>query len=323
MRKFVMAVLVLLIPASAFAEDKFIRTFKNTAGDTAALETATVRYEKTINNYPVIVDVHGAVHLADKAYYIRKNIEFESYDTVLYELVADETGQRPNKNGQDMYAMFSNFIELESQLGVIDYQAKNFVHADLTKKELTKKMRANGDDMTTLFLEFLLNAIRQQNKTAFALEDAVSEGRITVEQSRKRSQPQINLMQLLIDPNRAVKIKRMMADAMAETDVAASFGPVIGGYLIAERNKKCIAALEIEFEVLRAHPRYINGLGFPGPKFAIFYGAAHMPDLEKRILALGFKRTKIKWTQAWDLFYEDADYKDPLLELLRQLQKLE
>ena len=71
-----------------------------------------------------------------------------------------------------MYAMFSNFIELESQLGVNDYQAKNFVHADLTKKELTKKMRANGDDMTTLFLEFLLNAIRQQNKTAFALEDA-------------------------------------------------------------------------------------------------------------------------------------------------------
>ena len=172
MRKFVMAVLVLLIPVSAFAEEKFIRTFKNTAGDTAALEMAIVRYEKTINNYPVIVDVHGAVHLADKAYYIRKNIEFESYDTVLYELVANEAGQRPNKNGQDMYAMFSNFIELESQLGVIDYQAKNFVHADLTKKELTKKMRANGDDMTTLFLEFLLNAIRQQNKTAFALEDA-------------------------------------------------------------------------------------------------------------------------------------------------------
>lgn len=318
MRKFVTAILVLLIPVSVLAEERFMRTVKED-GKTVALETATVRYEKTINDYPVIVDVHGAIHVADKAYYIRKNIEFESYDAVLYELVSDEVGQRPKKGKQDMYSMFSNFIELEGQLGVIDYKPENFVHADMTKKELAKKMRANGDDATTLVIEFMLHTMRQQNKIAFAMEDAIASGR-RIPQSVQQ-QPQVDLLQLLMDPNRAVKIKRMMADSMTETDVAGSFGPVIGGYLIVERNKKCMSALGIEFEALRAHPRYRKG--FPGPKFAIFYGAAHMPDLEKRILALGFKRTKIKWTRAWDNLRLRKTSGDPLLELLQQLQKLQ
>ena len=312
MRKLMIAALVLLIPASVFAEEKFVRTVKQ-GGKTIALETATAYYEKEIGGKKIRVDVYGAVHVADKAYYIRRNVEFELYDKVLYELVSDEPGQRPKKGKQGMYAMFKTFIELENQLGVIDYQAKNFLHADLTKKELTQKMRANGDNMMTLLLEFMLQTLRQQNKTTFALEDAVAKGQITARQAQKQlqgSQVELDLLQLLTDPNRAVKIKRMMANSM-DKSVSTSFGPTIGGYLIDERNKKCISVLKGELA---------KG---DGSRYAIFYGAAHMPDMEKRLLALGFKRTKVKWTRAWDNLRLRKSSGDPLLELLRQLQKLQ
>ena len=34
---------------------------------------------------------------------------------------------------------------------------------------------------------------------------------------------------------------------------------------------------------------------------AIFYGAAHLPDMEQRLLKQGFKLQKSEWLKAWDL----------------------
>jgi hypothetical protein len=36
-------------------------------------------------------------------------------------------------------------------------------------------------------------------------------------------------------------------------------------------------------------------------KLAIFYGAAHLPDMETRLLARGFRRTELEWVTAWDV----------------------
>jgi hypothetical protein len=36
-----------------------------------------------------------------------------------------------------------------------------------------------------------------------------------------------------------------------------------------------------------------------GSKIAIFYGAAHMPDLEERLLARGYRRLGQGWDVAW------------------------
>ena len=33
----------------------------------------------------------------------------------------------------------------------------------------------------------------------------------------------------------------------------------------------------------------------------IYYGAAHMPDFEERLLARGFTKTGERWLTAWDL----------------------
>jgi hypothetical protein len=36
-------------------------------------------------------------------------------------------------------------------------------------------------------------------------------------------------------------------------------------------------------------------------KIGIFYGAAHYPDMEERMLKQGFKKTAHEWLTAWDV----------------------
>jgi hypothetical protein len=36
-------------------------------------------------------------------------------------------------------------------------------------------------------------------------------------------------------------------------------------------------------------------------KLAIFYGAGHMPDFEKRLIEQGFKQIGEQWQTAWDV----------------------
>ena len=36
-------------------------------------------------------------------------------------------------------------------------------------------------------------------------------------------------------------------------------------------------------------------------RLAVFYGAGHMPDLEKQLLERGFRKVRHEWLTAWDL----------------------
>ena len=58
--------------------------------------------------------------------------------------------------------------------------------------------------------------------------------------------------------------------------------------IIGDRNAKCLEVMDTE-------------LGKGRKKLAIFYGAAHFPDMEKRLLEKGFKMTKQEWATAWDV----------------------
>jgi hypothetical protein len=62
-----------------------------------------------------------------------------------------------------------------------------------------------------------------------------------------------------------------------------------GSVILTERNK---AALKVLDETIKAGKK----------KIALFYGAAHMPDLSKRVREMGFKPSgPVEWKAAWDL----------------------
>lgn len=69
--------------------------------------------------------------------------------------------------------------------------------------------------------------------------------------------------------------------------------------LVTERNKVVMEKLAVALAQGRRN-------------IGIFYGAGHMPDLEKRLLAEGFRRTGMDYLTAWDIAGSARSGKFPL-----------
>src|SRR5215212_4290009 len=85
--------------ADAAAEKpRFLRLTRDEKKTPQALETAIVTYVPVDPaKGDITVELVGAVHIGDKAYYEALNKEFEQYDALLYELVAPENTKVPKE----------------------------------------------------------------------------------------------------------------------------------------------------------------------------------------------------------------------------------
>jgi hypothetical protein len=267
------------------AEDKptevteFIRVRKDEDGKPLALETAIVRYVSQKGEEGVTLDLIGAVHVADRAYYEHLNKRFEQYDAMLFELVAEKGTVVPKggKKGGDMLPveMMKNMLKLDSQLEHIDYTKKNFVHADLSFKDMKEAMAKRGEDGLTLTLGILRDVLKEANR----MEKLQAENPTEL--------PDITLGDLFFGTS-GPKLKRFLAVQLAMQGTGA-MGETLNTLLIEDRNQAALKVFQTEMA---------NGKR----KMALFYGAAHMPDFEKRLLAdYGLKRDKVEWVTAWDL----------------------
>ena len=275
----VLSCLIPTLPAAGadYSEARFIRIQRNENRDPVALQTAIAKYLPAGGEKSVEIDLVAVVHIGEKAYYERLNKEFEKYDAVLYELVAPE-GNKPPMGGEmksdNPVAMLQQgmklFLRLEHQLEVVDYQKTNFIHADLSPEGMKKAMKEHGDDEITIVLGVIADFLRKKNLDADKPEPQA---------------PDISLTDLL-NPK---KFKRMMSQQFEDAGGDVGLGGTINRLLVEDRNKACIRVLQQQ-------------LAAGKKKIAIFYGAAHMPDFEKRLREdFGLKRDKEEWLTAWDL----------------------
>jgi hypothetical protein len=274
----VLACLIPTLPAAgADSESRFIRIQRNENRDPVALQTAIAKYVPAGGEKSVEIDLIAVVHIGEKAYYEGLNKEFEKYDAVLYELVAPE-GNKPPKDAErrsdNPVAVLQQgmklFLRLEHQLEVVDYQKANFIHADLSPEEMKKAMKERGDDQMTIVLGVIADFLRKKNLDADKPEPQA---------------PAISLADLL----NPTKFKRMMAQQFEEAGGDAGLGGTINRLLVEDRNKACIKVLQ---QQLTAGKK----------KIAIFYGAAHMPDFDKRLKEdFGMMRISSDWINAWSL----------------------
>ena len=275
----VLACLIPTLPAAGadFRNPEFIRIQRNENRDPVALQTAIAKYVPAGSEKGAEIDLVAVVHIGEQAYYERLNKEFEKYDAVLYELVAPE-GNKPPQGGEmksdNPLAMLQQgmtfFLGLEHQLQVVDYRKSNFVHADLSPEGMKKAMRERGDDKMTIILGVIADLLRKRNLDADKPEPQT---------------PDISLTDLL-NPK---KLKRIMAQQFEDAGGDVSLGGTINRLLVEDRNKACIKVLQ---QQLTAGKK----------KIAIFYGAAHMPDFDKRLKEdFGMKRTESEWITAWNL----------------------
>jgi len=287
--RFVLLVAACLLPLCGVpsrAEDKskperYMRVLFDDMEKPQAMETAIVRFKYTDPaKADCYVDLVGAVHIGDKDYYETLNKEFEDYDALLYELVAPK-GAKVTKGAKggtgsfvsELQLMMKRALALEFQLELVDYEKENFVHADMTPDEFSQSMTKLKEDPLTLFFRLMTASAKYQAES-------------------KRPPPSdLVILSALFDRKRGPTVlKRIFAEQLAEADVLleALNGPQ-GSTIITERNKKAIEVLE---EELKAGKK----------KLGIFYGAAHMQDMEQRMCErLGLKRDSTRWLKAWDL----------------------
>jgi len=280
----VLACLIPTLPAAGadFRNPEFIRIQRNENRDPVALQTAIAKYVPAGGEKGAEIDLVAVVHIGEQAYYERLNKEFEKYDALLYELVAPE-GNKPPKGGEmksdNPLAMLQQgmtfFLGLEHQLEVVDYRKSNFIHADLSPEGMKKAMKERGDDKMTIILGVIADLLRKRNLDADKPEPQA---------------PDISLTDLL-NPK---KFKRIMAQQFEDAGGDVSLGGTINRLLVEDRNKACIKVLQ---QQLTAGKK----------KIAIFYGAAHMPDFDKRLKEdFGMKRTESEWITAWNLADDDG-----------------
>lgn len=266
-------VISLALPASVLAKKappaatEFIRVERNETHVT--LQTAVTRYSKG----DIHVDLIGAVHIGDKAYYKKLDQSFASYPVLLFEMIGGEAlgqGSPLPENGEQpagslrllntAFNTLQRMLALSSQKDHIDYSAKNFLHADLTLEEFTQ-----------------LQELRKESLLSFALKQSLQED--------PASQPSsLKLMFALLSRN-PDKLKLEIVDTLGKGDnqMAAMAGDNV---IINDRNIKCLKVMQSQIDA--------------GTKsIGIFYGAAHFPDMEKRLIKQGYTKTKESWIDAW------------------------
>src|SRR6476646_4171324 len=100
-----------------------------------------------------------------------------------------------------------------------------------------------------------------------------------------------DLIDAFNSPDRARRFKLIFAKSMG--DLEEQMAGMQGTVLLTERNKKALSVLK---DQIRAGKKDIG----------IFYGAAHLPDMESRLALMGFKRTGVEYKVAWDIKDEPA-----------------
>ena len=247
------------------------------------LKTPVARYKDKEGR---IVDLVGAIHLGNAAYYKKLNRAFARYDKVLYEMVDGEDlpeitrisrkvaagtatpeemlrFQQHIKKQQERsgaagllgayYAYMAEMMQLSLQSEVIDYGRTNLVYADMSMQEFSAAMEARGESWMTL------------------VWDSLRDGSFTGSGGSLYSASPESL--------RRQVAKMLSAQAGASRSEQRA--------IIVSRNERCFEVLD---NLLQTDPE--------ARRVAIFYGAMHLRDMHKRLLERGFELQGVQWITA-------------------------
>ena len=292
-------------PLFAQENSQFLR-FVETGPQTGRVETAVTSYQTDAG---VQVDLVAAIHVADKTYYQTLNQRFSTYDAVLYEMIKikkprpspaktspipppnrkrnrpGQASKNPRIAGQilavQMQKAMQSLLKLQSQVEEIDYSPANFIHADMDAATFARLQNQKKENFLTLMLQSALQERRMQLSG----------------QSRPPSIAEI--FRIFSSGDSAHSLKWLFARQLDQVELMLSGidqgldGK--GSVIISQRNQ---VALDVLDQQLR-QPKKRN--------IAIFYGAGHMPDLEKHLRQRGFRKTNHQWIPAWNLQPETAE----------------
>jgi hypothetical protein len=166
-----------------------------------------------------------------------------------------------------------SMLALEHQLEQVDYTKKNFVHADMSPDEFAAAMRNRNEGVLEMYMRLLGHSIAVQSDKA-----------------AKGESPEVEMLAAFFANDRPRRLKQALAKQLAEAEsMLVNFGGEDGSVLITDRNQAAFKVLKEQLDEGKKH-------------LAVFYGAGHLPDMDRRLREkFGLEPVEITWLTAWDL----------------------
>jgi len=274
------AVLLLLLPLASAQADSgtvFARIATDDDDRPRALQMSIVTYAPRDDASMLSVDLISAIHIGDRSYYTELNERFSHYDVLLYELVAPQDAVVSNRLEKRKGFLstaqlgMTKMLDLSFQLDEIDYDQANFVHADLSPAELRQSMEERGESLYVYFWRIVFASLDEYARDPLGLKDW-------------------ELISAMLSSDQGDSLKTLIAYEMTNIEqVQDILGEDSSSAVIGARNQRAIDVLQREID---------SG----SRRIGIFYGVAHMPDLEERLQEqVGLTYAKTTWVDAWKL----------------------
>lgn len=266
----------------------WLKLDRNERGVPLRLATSIIRFEGEFRaadgkTRPVSVDLIGAIHLGEKAYYDRLNAEFKEYETVVFELVADEgfdvaqlAAAKESKKAESPASPLDAIPLLQHSLAAalgfvnqvdgIDYSAPNLKRGDANADDFLVRLTTGGD-VPNFFANSAFDSL-------FSSDSGRVEGWA---------------LACLLAKDKRLALRRFFADELARTELSAQPNERETA-LVHYRNKIALAVAQKELEAGKT-------------KIAVFYGAAHLDDLARRVERTleNPRRSAPRWIAAWSM----------------------
>ena len=272
-----------------FADDAplWLKLDRNESGVPLRLATSIVRFEGEFcaddgKTRTVSIDLIGAIHLGEAAYYERLNAEFKEYETVVFELVANEgfdakdlAVAKEAKNEAPpspldaipfLQHLFADALGFVNQIDGIDYSAPNLKRGDANADDFLVRLTTGGD-IPNFFADSAFDSLLSSNS-----------GRV-----------EGWALAYLLAKDKRLTLRRLFADELAQSEISSEPNERETA-LIHFRNK---IAINVALQELEAGKT----------KIAVFYGAAHLDDLARRVEKALEKprRLEPRWITAWSM----------------------
>lgn len=253
----------------------YVRTVQS-GSDTFSVQTASRVFRRA--GSPEI-ELVGAMHAAEPAYYRSLQQRLSRADLVLYELVVDEEDAKADELSMQRAEDKSAFSRLASSLGLIsqnrgiDVNKKNFRRCDMTYQQMIASLQQEAQQGNS------------EGKSAHTAKNEFAKlGRVLSGGSWM-----MNGVVGLVGMNHSLRerVRFMLVATGQENDDDPALHPRLQKLILEDRNAFVMSELA---QVLRRENHR---------RIAIFYGAAHLPDMEKRLLRMGYRAAGARqWNDA-------------------------
>ncbi|KAL0910398.1 hypothetical protein M5K25_021377 [Dendrobium thyrsiflorum] len=320
---------------------------ENSSG-TGELQTAVVSYRM---NFPwsllnpfLQVDLVSTIHIADKEYFDNLQKGLEHYDCVLYEMVASrENLENRRSSGSTKSLKASRFrsfsilgfiqrqmariLALDFQLDCLNYQADNWLHADLDFETFKMLQLEKGESLFTFARDMTLKSTKAFVQSTSIPDDLDPWRSKLLQVSRVLPMPLVGLLIIgsvcSAAENQVFEYSEI--EALSRLDIGAALKIFLAKRLTSEFTQST-ASIEEKSVIIGERNRVAaetlqKAIDSGYKRIAVLYGGGHMPDLGRRLREeFNMVPSRVQWITAWSIRKRELDSQS--LPFLRTLAKL-